>query len=87
MALKSFSVYLDENMVKEAKKKNLGQKLSPILNELLRLWVNNPNLDREENNRQNPKGTRDGLPTNMAGANVETADAAIMQPVKGEKIK
>lgn len=55
--LKRYNVTLSEGLVDKALEKNIGIKLSPILNELLRLWFNNPKLIYEEEDRQNEQKT------------------------------
>ena len=38
--LETYSVYLENSVVEKAKKKlQLGQKLSPVINELLKKWI------------------------------------------------
>lgn len=40
MGIKGYSVTLDEEVVVEAKRYlQVGQKLSPVINELLKLWL------------------------------------------------
>ena len=40
MVIKSYSVTLEEGVVDDAKEQlQIGQKLSPVINELLRKWV------------------------------------------------
>jgi len=48
MAIKTYSVTLEEEIVNKAKEKlKIGQKLSPVINDLLTKWV------EEEENENN----------------------------------
>jgi len=42
MVNKQYRVTLNEKNVEEAQRKTLGSKLSPVLNDLLRIWLNFP---------------------------------------------
>ena len=48
MGKKQYQVTLDEEVVEKAKKKVLGAKLSPILNSLLKWWLDEKGDDDGE---------------------------------------